>query len=951
MAGSVASSAFWASPASGLGDIDPPFAGEIAVATSDASGPWTSEVPIEIISHAAAGFKATSFLDLYYYRIWIIASEIDFEGITTTKTENVEVWNSFFETRSFGLINETGDEDEDPGIVVAGPQSGSFVYLQSRMYVVTALLEGAFHVDVTFDWVFTGGGDTFSVLHVVGNRVIPIEVRLIPDSMPNYFLPVKIDSSIGDEEVDLEMWDADEVISQLLVDHGEGVKCELLYWFPQVELLLPIWQGHLRNEDEASVDTIKLKAVQGFRSADANVPSRAHYRNCMAIFGGLFDNQAEIDAHDCPYNKHIGGGVGNNDPDTGLPWTFCNRQGLQSCTDRGVNPLFHLSHNTIETSAYNNQPGGGPRLLITSGGNENNLKEPVRVVMGRRRVSGMQVLVFSVPTIAEEGWFFAIYEVGEGPMQSFANAAFSVSGVDQAAIPLHYNQRLGTKGQTAVGADLTPHSYSSTGLIRYNFGYVDTSTQTLGPGSASASALVEGLNNIRVYTDPDTYTEIFTSNRAWQIARILCDQRWGFGYDYDRLNIENWIEAAAWCPVTVNFVDPFGDEWPHVRSDSHPELISKKVQQQIEDICMAGRLSRPFLFNGKIHIMPLRALTEEELAECPVFTDEGEDRNIVWDDEKTTLTISRKSDLDLVNRVECTFDDGTNDYLETPLNPVEDINAQLAAGRVVGDKARKINPKKYPLLGVVVKNQAIKMAWSLLDLGPHDEGGLRNNLKLKFKIWFMDSLDLHVDKVVRVNSSRLTKYGFDYFRVKNMERGDDLQVELTLQAYNKDYMDAFEAGIDPPEPEDCEEGYHWDPILLACVLDPPEPTPIPDVLLSTTVVDCSIGTKQALYTVPGGNQAVITRQIWKLASGDLSAMADDADSGFDSLASDWNNPVTPTDFDTLVDNMAVLEHVKDDLTDAALGDPAEVFGVIFNDTAIVQTVTIEVYGYLIPLMD
>jgi hypothetical protein len=116
--------------------------------------------------------------------------------------------------------------------------------------------------------------------------VSPIEARLIPDGSPNWFLPVQMDSTIGDEEVDLSFWDADGVISDLLVDNGEGCKVELFYWFPQVELLLPVWHGHLRAEDEASVDVIPTKAVQGFRSADATLPHRAHWQECQAIFGG-----------------------------------------------------------------------------------------------------------------------------------------------------------------------------------------------------------------------------------------------------------------------------------------------------------------------------------------------------------------------------------------------------------------------------------------------------------------------------------------------------------------------------------------------------------------------------------------------------------------------------------------------------------------------------------------
>jgi hypothetical protein len=221
--------------------------------------------------------------------------------------------------------------------------------------------------------------------------VSPIEARLIPDGSPNWFLPVQMDSTIGDEEVDLSFWDADGVISDLLVDNGEGCKVELFYWFPQVELLLPVWHGHLRAEDEASIDVIPTKAVQGFRSADATLPHRAHWQECQAIFGAALDTQEAIDDNDCPYNRHLGGTLGNLN--SGVPFTSCPRRTQADCDTRlgTTDGRYHLSHRTIETIRENPQ-GQGPRLYSISRGNETNLKEPVRVVMGERRVYDMQVL-------------------------------------------------------------------------------------------------------------------------------------------------------------------------------------------------------------------------------------------------------------------------------------------------------------------------------------------------------------------------------------------------------------------------------------------------------------------------------------------------------------------------------------------------------------------------------
>jgi hypothetical protein len=655
--------------------------------------------------------------------------------------------------------------------------------------------------------------------------VSPIETRIIPDNNPNWFTPVQLDASIGDEEVDLEMWDGDGAISDLLVLHGEGIKVELLYWFPEVELLLPVWHGHLRQEDEAEVDICKVKAVQGFRSSDAVLPRRAHYKECQAIFGGVFDTQAEIDEHDCPYNKHIGGSVGNFETGS-TPYTSCPRRTRQDCEDRlNHDGNFMLSHATQSVTIANGQTQG-PRLLSTSSGNETNLKESVRVIMGERYSYGFQVLASAKDLNTnnpEDGWFRALYEACEGPIESMSSVQVTVGGQTQNIDPFHYSYRLGEKGQSPAQSILTPHGYSGTAHFRYTFGRLNPAD--VNENDASASAYIQGLNNIRVYTDEETYTEEHTSNRAWHVMRMLTDKRWGFGYDYDRLDIPSFIEAACWCDNVVQFVDFNGDEFNHIRSLSNLDLAERKVQQQIEDVCMAGRLSRPFLFNGKIHIVPLRALTDAELAACPVFTDEGENRNIIQDEIersvfKTTLTRSRISDLDLPNRVECTFDDAENSNLERPLRPVEDQDAQLAAGRVVGDKTRKINVKKYPLAGVTVEAQAIKMAWSLLDLGPFDEGGLQNNLQLKFKIWFLDALDLFPTRVIKVESSSIVRYGFDYFRVKNLKRLDNLHFELTVQAYNADYVEAFETLYgDFEEPPD-------DPPILSGVLPDPPTDPL-----------------------------------------------------------------------------------------------------------------------------
>lgn len=658
-----------------------------------------------------------------------------------------------------------------------------------------------------------------------------IDCSLIPQDNPAWFLPLNIGATIGDEEVDLQFQDFDGAFGDLLYAEGEGVKVEFFYWFPQAELLLPVWEGRLQLEDETDGRTLPVKVAQGFMAADRLLPSGGHYQECQSPFPPAvpFTTQAEIDQHSCNYNLHIGGGIGIENPATSEPFTFCPRRVIQDCIDRGIDPLRHQSHRTVRITVLNQQTQG-PNLFSTSNSNATFLKEPPRVVMGTRRVYGLKVLDFRRDlnnNNPDHGWFAAIYEGGYGPVGSISGAVIG----GQSVIGMHYHQKLGEFGQTSVASDLTTHGYSGIWLLRYNLGWVNPAE--IDPSSIDAHCLTTGQSKIRTYTDADTYTEGTSRNRVWQIMHAMTNKTWGVGRDYDHFNIENWIEAAEWAETSVQYTDSDGNTWDHLRAASDVDLPGKKMQQQIDDMCKAGRLSRPFLFDGKIHIEPLKALTEDELAACPVFTDEGSTRNIIVDaDGLSTLRISRKNAIDLPNRIECTYDDAQNNYVETPAPPVEDVDAQHARGKAMGKKDRDVNTKSHTLLGVTSKAQSVKMAFSILDLGEFDEGGLRNNCRVKFSIWFMDALDLHPHKVIKVVNTRLnTRYGFEYFRIlsEGLKRESNLYVEVEAQAYPVEYMDTFETSVSPPPTVVCSVDADCGPnarcVNGVCVpiIEPPPP--------------------------------------------------------------------------------------------------------------------------------
>lgn len=645
-------------------------------------------------------------------------------------------------------------------------------------------------------------------VHLESSVALPfadeVEARLMHEGD---FLTVEGDSTLSDSEISLKVWDGGNwnaetgefenqgTFGDLAYEQGEGIRAEVYLWFPSEELLLSDWQGHLRADEESDFATWRGKIANGFRSSELDSPGRAHYTGCQAIYGGDLETLAEVTDNDCPHDAHLPGGtVGNGTLD------FCDRKNLQSCIDRGINPLYHLSHYSAVVTVLNNQTKG-PQLLSIARGNESNLKEPVRVVMGTRKIRDMQVLAFRRDynnNTPDRGWFAAIYEACEGPVSAIYGAIIN----GQTANPLHYNYRLGSRGQTPVGADLSTHGYSGTVLIRYNYGWVNPAT--VGPDTMRAEAFIIGLNNIRVYSDFDSYTENYTTNRVWQTARIYCDKRWGLGNDYQILKIESWIIAATWSSVVCRFTDPFGNTYDYARSNSNVELTGRSGASQIEDMCLAGRLTRPFLFQNKVHIEPIRALTEEELEDCDVFTDTGAGRNIIVDDSGlSTLRHWRKSDNDLPNRIEATINDATKDFAEVPINPVEDIEQQLKAGKVQGYHSRHVVPKKYSFLGVTDVSEATALAYWILWFGEFGEGGTKNNLKISFNTFILETLKLHENKIIKVESAQLARYGFDYFKIDKFTREPNLIIKVECTAYNHDEMTDFEtpyAEIEDPEP-------------------------------------------------------------------------------------------------------------------------------------------------------
>jgi hypothetical protein len=481
------------------------------------------------------------------------------------------------------------------------------------------------------------------------------------------------------------------------------------------------------------------------------------------------------------------------DPDTGEPFTSCPRNSTAACIARLGDDLSYLAFDTIVETLINNQTVG-PALLATSRGNESNLKRPLRVIIGSRVVRDLDLLAYTPQADTnhpDKGFVRCLFSVSEGRIRSMTNCKVNdtIIGFE------HLNTRLGARRQPRTGFSPNVSNYSGTAHFFGVYGQVDASQYNAT--NLRGEATCEGLDDIRVYTTETSYTEQYTQSRAWALLRALMDKRWGMGYDRRRFEIEtDLIPLAAWCAETVAFTGSDGTLYTGPRTTFNGELNDRNAQQQITDICLAGRIGIPFPHQGKLRILPLSKVTIDE--SIPVFVDDGAGGNICVDTQgKSTLTRSIVSDAELPNRIVVTFDDAAHGNVERPLT-FEDVEQQLRAGRAFGDTSRRVVEKKYSALGVTSLGETGRLGNLLLDLGEFDEGGLQNNLRIQFDTWFAFVLALHKYKVIKVVSPQLTRYGFEYFRIRSVTRKSTLIASVSAQAYPVEYYSNMESIVTPP---------------------------------------------------------------------------------------------------------------------------------------------------------
>lgn len=627
-----------------------------------------------------------------------------------------------------------------------------------------------------------------------------------PRKASGYFTTLRISDELEDDTIPVRLLDHDRAVTALLALHGPGHQVEVYYFFPQADALVSVWWGNLRPPQEGGKYILDCSAASGFRNQQTPEPHRQLFSGkCQSPqFGGDCDTLAEVhDMQACGWNLSLGG-------DKGLPGSEllqpCTQESEAMCQLYWGDTLSFVAANTIVESIYNGQTSG-PALQAKSVGNETNLKNPVRVVFGERKIRDLEPTAYtrqSNTNHPDQGFVRVLMPGPEGTIKSMTECAVN----DRLIGFEHLQVRLGTERQPRTGFSPNCSNMSWTAHYFGVWGQVDPAQYNAT--NLRGSCKVEGLANVRVYTDEVTFTEEYTRLRSWGLFELLRNQRFGRGYNVERFEIErDWIPLAARDATPFKYHAADGTERTAPGCTFNAELVGRPGSEQFRDICLWGGYQKPFRHNGKVRIAPLRKATPEELESAPVFTDEGPDANIVIDkDDGPQITWTMIDPAALTNEIVVTFDDEEHSNAQRPVTFARRW-AQKAAAKALGDRGHYVVSKPHSALGITREAELVRRSWMVLDLGEFEEGGLYNNFAPRLLTNIFEAMNLYRGRVVKVVSKSIEdfkdpdKNPFVYFRVKDIERRDDLYAYVYLQAYNHAYFERMEAEAEgEPDPED-----------------------------------------------------------------------------------------------------------------------------------------------------
>lgn len=321
-----------------------------------------------------------------------------------------------------------------------------------------------------------------------------IGVEIDPRLLGSPFREYELQPDLRTQTIPLEFDDLDKEIGTKFRTYGSGITCELYLYYPLIREHVSMWFGQLQAPGVFGRKTVQATATNGHRSREQYIPRRMRPRHCPADFGGRFDSYERLNTNLCPYDRQLGGvqGLLNG----AVPFTDCPRLTEADCTARFGHSRFYGGFNTDATATVSDGRSG--YLAITKG-NASTLKEPIRVVMGSKKVRGLQLLLWRREINAsnpDRGFVATVWEVGEGPVRNIRNIKVKEKLIEQ----MHLSVRNGDRGQPAVanynaGGQISNFSHTAHFSARY--GWVNPLDIT--PADLLAEADVDGFREVPVF--------------------------------------------------------------------------------------------------------------------------------------------------------------------------------------------------------------------------------------------------------------------------------------------------------------------------------------------------------------------------------------------------------------------------------------------------------------------
>lgn len=221
-------------------------------------------LPVLPAAKVQPGWLAESYLQDFYFRIWISPRLVSLGNVLSEQMTEIEVWNAWLTAQQLEAIGESSTE----GLTLTAPGSPpqdpptTFRPLEARTYLLSAATTGPSVIDATFTWQFQG--DQNITVTVTGARVVVWPFR------PNWRQGVlerityATDVQVADDDSELrsslsgDTWRRHIEFSATLSGDQFAVADALLWGWQSQVYGLPVWWDVSRLVTPAQVGALTL---------------------------------------------------------------------------------------------------------------------------------------------------------------------------------------------------------------------------------------------------------------------------------------------------------------------------------------------------------------------------------------------------------------------------------------------------------------------------------------------------------------------------------------------------------------------------------------------------------------------------------------------------------------------------------------------------------------------